>query len=57
MSTERVARFRDRQRMMGRKPVTFYLTGDAIKVIKSLSRARTQGEVIEMALGRLRANP
>ena len=53
MSTERVARFRDRQRMLGRKPVTFYLAGDAIRAIKSLSRAKTQGEIVELAIQQL----
>ena len=53
MSTERVTRFRDRQRMLGRKPVTMYLTGDAIRAIKSLSRARTQGEIVEQAIQQL----
>jgi len=55
MSTERVARFRAKQRRAGRVPVTLYLGRESLRVLDELSRPRTRGEVIEAALGKLQA--
>ena len=56
MSADRVAKFRAKQKRAGRVPVTLYLGRESLKVLDELSRPRTRGEVIEMALGRLQAD-
>ena len=52
-TTERVMKHREKQKQAGRKLVSMYLTGDAIKALKSLARPRTQGEVVELAIEQL----
>jgi hypothetical protein len=46
-ATERVAKFKERQRALGRKPFNTWLTPEAIKELKNRAKGKTAGEVIE----------
>ena len=49
-SSERVTRFRLRQRMSGRKLVTLYLKPQTIAILKTLAKGNPRGEIVETAI-------
>ena len=56
-STERVDRFRERQRRSGRKLVTLYLKPETIAVLKALAKGNPRGEIVETAISKLLRTP
>jgi hypothetical protein len=52
-SSERVARYIERQRTAGRKPVVIYLHPDIIAKLAQLARGRPRGEIVERAVAEL----
>jgi DNA-binding ferritin-like protein len=52
-STDRVAKFKERQRALGRKPFNTWLTPEAIRELKQRAKGKTAGEVIEQLLSPL----
>ena len=57
MSSERVARFKERQKASGRKPFNPWLSADAIRELRERARATkaTSGQVIEQLLAATRS--
>jgi hypothetical protein len=49
-ATERVAKFKQRQKDLGRKPFNTWLSPEAIKALKQRAKGKTAGEVIEALL-------
>jgi len=52
-SSERVARYHQRQREAGRKLVVLYLHPDTIAALRSLAKGRARGEIVERAVSEL----
>lgn len=52
-STERVIRYKQKQRQAGRKMVTLYLHPDTIASLRKLAGRKTRGEVVEQAISEL----
>ena len=52
-SSERVARYRQRQRNSGRKLVTLYLKLETVAILKTLAKGNPWGEVVESAISEL----
>ena len=56
-SSERVARFRLRQRNSGRKLVTLYLKPETIAILRRLAKGNPRGEIVETAISKLSHTP
>lgn len=52
-SSERVARYRQKQREAGRRLVTLYLHPDTISKLRKLAKGHARGKVIERAVADL----
>jgi hypothetical protein len=54
-STQRVAKFKERQKAEGRKPFSTWLHPEAIQELKQRAKGSTAGEVIESLLAQERS--